>query len=138
MVRSRYRPLKRPVSLSNWCTFAVCLLALVACAGTESDFEAVESPDGKYTLIVTVTEPGLPHALHKVTAYIEARGSGTRQMLLEAPLANDGVPFTARNIGVRWISATSALVCLRPTDLPDHGIRVDVSGTPSAEIKPGC
>ena len=118
--------------------FAACLLVLVACSGTESDFESIESPDGKFTLIVTVTEPAVPHALHKVTAYIQAAGSSTRQMLLESPLANDGVPFTTRNIGVRWTGVTAALVCLRPTDLPDQGIRIDVSGTPSAEIKSGC
>ena len=118
--------------------FGPCLLLLVACGGTESDFASVESPDGKFVLIVTVTVPALPHALHKVTAYVEASGSGTRQKLLESPLANDGVPFTAKNIGVRWTSPTTALVCLRPTDLADHGIRIDVSGTPSAELKPGC
>ena len=116
----------------------VGLLFLVACAGTESDFESLESPDGKNRLIVTVTEPALPHALHKVTAYIEASGSGIRQKLLESPLANDGVPFSAKNIGVRWTSATTALVCLRPTDMADLGMRIDVSGTPSAELKPGC
>ena len=115
-----------------------CLLLFAACSTTESEFDSVESPDGKYLLIVTVTEPWLPHARHKVTAYIALRGAQHRQELVAALLANDGVPFTARNIGLRWISATTALVCLRPTDLPDRGIRIDVSATPSAEIKPGC
>jgi hypothetical protein len=114
------------------------LLCVSACSGTESDFESVGSPDGKYTLVVTVTEPALPHALHTVTAYIETRGEQGRRKLVDTPLANDGVPFTAQNIGLRWTSATTALVCLRPTDRADSGIRIDVSGTPSAEIKPGC
>ncbi len=118
--------------------FGTCLLLLIACSGNESEFQVVDSPDAKFTLIVTVTEPVMPHALHKVTLYIEARDSDIRQKLLESPLANDGVPFTAKNIGVRWTSRTTALVCLRPTDLADHGIRVDVLGVPSAELRPGC
>ena len=138
MAQARHRTQKIAASLWGRGVLVVCVMALVACSGTESDFESIESPDGKFTLIVTVTEPGLPHTLHKVTAYVEAQGSGVRQMLMESPLANDGVPFTARNIGVRWTSATTALVCLRPTDLPDNGIRIDVSGTPSAIIEPGC
>jgi hypothetical protein len=114
------------------------LLLVAACGGTESDFEVAESPDGKYTLIVTVIVPDFPHASHKVRTYITSEGAQTRQLLTETPLANDGVPFTTRNIGLRWTSATTALVCLRPTDLPDQGIRIDVSGDPSAQIKPGC
>ncbi len=136
----RYRRLGLAGKFRNFYVgvLGACALLLSACGGTESDFESVESPNGKFVLIVTVTEPALPHALHKVTAYVEATGSGIREKLLESPLANDGVPFTAKNIGVRWTSATTALVCLRPTDMADHGIRIDVSGTPSAELKPGC
>jgi hypothetical protein len=134
----RMQPPRRLIQRLRIGFFSACLLSLIACGGTESDFESIESPDGKHILIVTVTVPSLPHALHRVNTYIETRDSGIRQKLLESPLANDGVPFTAKNIGVRWTSATTALVCLRPTDLADHGIRIDVSGTPSAELKPGC
>jgi len=116
----------------------MCLVLVAGCGGTESDFESAESPDGKYTIIVTVVVPNFPHASYKVRAYITSGGGETRQLLAETPLANDGVPFTARNIGLRWTSATTALVCLRPTDLPDQGIRINVSGEPSAQIKPGC
>ena len=123
---------RRPVVLFG------CMLLLSACSGTESEFDSVGSPDGKYVLIVTVTEPPFPHARYTVSAYIALNGAQHRQKLVQTPLANDGVPFTTRNIGLRWTSATTALVCLRPTDLPDHGIRIDVSGTPRAEIKPGC
>lgn len=115
-----------------------CGIVLSACGGTESEFASVESPDGRHVLVVTVTEPALPHARHIVTTYIEVPGVADRQKVAETPLANDGVPFTAHNIGLRWTSATTALVCLRPTDRADRGIRVDVSGTPGAEIKPGC
>ncbi|MDP6183184.1 MAG: hypothetical protein QF609_05145 [Gammaproteobacteria bacterium] len=117
---------------------AAVALVSAGCGGTESEFESIESPDGRYVLIVTVTEPAFPHARHKVSAYVRAQGADDSQKLLETPLANDGVSFTARNIGLRWTSATTALVCLRPTDLADQGIRIDVSGTPTAEIRPGC
>ena len=136
--RDYYRDSMREMRRLSFSIFGVCLLLLIACGGTESDFQVVDSPDAKFMLVVTVTEPAMPHALHKVTVYIRARDSDIREKLLESPLANDGVPFTAKNIGARWTSRTTALVCLRPTDLADHGIRVEVSGVPSAELKPGC
>tara|TARA_R110002095_G_C4143458_1_gene228891 strand:- start:250 stop:675 length:426 start_codon:yes stop_codon:yes gene_type:complete len=118
----------------------VCGLTLLlsSCGGTETDFDTVTSPGGEFRLVVTVTVPALPHARHIVTAYLERESLDGREKLIETKLANDGVPFTARNIGIRWTGATTALICLRPTDLADRGIRVDVSGTPSAVIKPGC
>ena len=111
---------------------------LSGCSGTETDFETVASPGGEFRLVVTVTVPALPHARHTVTAYLEREGPNGREKLIETKLANDGVPFTDRNIGIRWTGRTTALICLRPTDLADRGIRVDVSGTPTAVIKPGC
>jgi len=116
----------------------IVILALTGCGGTESDFEIAPSPDGRYNLVVTVTVPALPYARHIVTVYLTTAGDDARRRLIETKLANDGVPFTDKNIGVRWIGKTSALVCLRPTDLADQGIRINVAGEPSAEIKPGC
>ncbi|MFT4561077.1 MAG: hypothetical protein ACI9BW_000817 [Gammaproteobacteria bacterium] len=80
----------------------------------------------------------MPHARHVVTVYVSRGDTGTPQKLIEVPLENDGVPFTDRNIGLRWTSVSRALVCLRPTDLPDQGVRVNVAGEPIAEIKPRC
>lgn len=117
---------------------ATLALVLTACGGTESDFETVASPAGEFRLAVTVTVPALPHARHTVTVYLERAGSSERERLIETKLANDGVPFTDRNIGIRWIGPGTALICLRPTDLADRGIRVNVNGTPKAVIKPGC
>lgn len=114
------------------------LLALSGCGGAERDFNISQSPDGRFELVVTVTEPALPHARHRVAVYVQKSGSPSRNKLLETKLANDGVPFTDRNIGVRWTSAISALVCLRPTDLPDRGIRINVEELPTATIKTGC
>jgi len=111
---------------------------LCACSGTESDFETVESPDGRYRLVVTVTVPALPHARHIVSAYIEPASGQERGKLVETKLANDGVPFTSHNIGIRWTGQTTALVCLRPTDRADRSIHINVAGAPSAEIRPGC
>lgn len=117
---------------------AALVLLLGACGGVETDFAAIDSPGGEFRLAVTVTVPALPHARHTVSAYLERAGSGEREMLIETKLANDGVPFTDRNIGIRWTGKTTALICLRPTDLADRGIRIDVNGTPQAVIKPGC
>lgn len=131
---------KRRARLMLWPAIkGVSLVMLLSgCGGTETEFETIPSPTGEYRLAVTVTVPALPHARHTVTAYLERGGTSEREMLIEAKLANDGVPFTDRNIGIRWTGATTALICLRPTDLADRGIRVDVNGTPKAVIKPGC
>lgn len=111
---------------------------LSGCGGTETDFETVASPTGEFRLTVTVTVPALPHARHTVTAYLERDNVDGRELLIQTKLANDGVPFTDRNIGIRWTGRTTALICLRPTDLADRGIRVNVDSTPPAEIHPGC
>jgi hypothetical protein len=111
---------------------------LVGCGGTEREFASLPSPNGTHVLVVTVTEPSLPHARHLVTVYVQMSDAGSRQKLIEVPLENDGVPFTDRNIGLRWTSASTALVCLRPTDLPDQGIRINVANQPTAEVKPRC
>ena len=39
---------------------------------------------------------------------------------------HDGVPFTAKNVAVRWTSAGKVLMCLRATDLPDRGLRIEI------------
>ncbi|MGR9090964.1 MAG: hypothetical protein ACU85U_10345 [Gammaproteobacteria bacterium] len=126
-------------AIIRWAITACGLAPLLSgCGGTETDFETVVSPTGEFRLVVTVTVPALPHARHTVTAYLERETPDGREKLIDAKLANDGVPFTDRNIGIRWTGLTTALICLRPTDLADRGIRVDVSGKPTAEIKPGC
>jgi hypothetical protein len=119
-------------------TLCIAALTLSACSGNEKDFASVASPDGGHHLVVSVTEPALPHANHIVTVYVAAADGGARQRLIETELANDGVPFTAQNIGIRWTGRTTALVCLRPTDLGDRSIQIDVSGVAHAVIKAGC
>jgi hypothetical protein len=128
------------VDVPIWPTLAmsVLLLVLSGCGGVEREFNTLRSPGGEFELVVTVTEPALPHARHRVAIYLQENGSTSRSKLLETRLANDGVPFTDRNIGVRWTSPTSALVCLRPTDLPDRGIRIRTAEPPTATIKMGC
>ena len=45
------------------------------------------------------------------------------------------MPFTTRNIAVRWVAASEVLVCLRATDLPDHGVLVDARATSATAVE---
>ena len=109
----------------------------VGCSQTESEFDRKRSPHGEADLIVTVAESALPHGKFKIFIYVALNGGAPTQ-LVATTMENDGVPFTKRNIGLKWTSATQALVCLRPTDLPDRGVFVTLGEKPSAEIRTGC
>ena len=115
----------------------VAILLGGGCAQTESEFDRKRSPHGEADLIVNVAEPILPHGKHKIVIYLAMQGAEPFK-LIETTMENDGVPFTKKNIGLRWTSATRALVCLRPTDLADQGIVVNLSDPPTAELRPGC
>ena len=111
---------------------------LCGCSGTQQEFDRATSPGGEFDLVVLETEPGLPHARHTISVIVIENASGESHTLAVEKMQNDGVPFTSRNIGLRWTSKTTALVCLRPTDIADVGIRINVNGAPSAETRPGC
>lgn len=114
------------------------LSAVIGCSQTESEFDRKRSPHGEADLIVTVAESALPHGKFKIFIYVALNG-GAPQQLIATTMENDGVPFTKKNIGLRWTSANQALVCLRPTDLPDRGVFVTLSDKkPSAELRTGC
>ena len=108
----------------------VVLVSTMAGCGTEPErlFDEIESPDGSYRLRVTVAEPRMPHGRFRVRAYLLTNGENTLQMVLDEKLENDGVPFTSQNLAVRWSGRRAVLVCLRATDLPDLGFRIDVVG----------
>ena len=108
--------------------FFVCLVSLLGCSlGEENLFQEYSSPDGRYSLRVTVTEPKIPLGPLYVTVYLlkSSENEGAKK-IFHSKLENDGVPFTATNIAVRWMSQKTALVCLRATDLPDHGIYIEL------------
>ena len=116
-------------------------MCVVAGCGTESErvFDEFESPDGSYRLRLTVAEPRLPHGRFRVRAYVLKNGDDMGQKALDEKLENDGVPFTSQNLAVRWTSARAVLVCLRTTDLPDLGFRIDiVENFPQVEIIARC
>ncbi len=117
----------------------VLVAALSACgSGEEQVFEEIESPDGAYRLRITVAEPRMPHGRFRIGAYILKRGEDTGQRVIDEKLENDGVPFTTRNLAARWTSHQSALVCLRATDLPDRGMRIDIGDTTRVEEIDQC
>ncbi len=120
-----------------WAGLPILVLSLCSCAQTESEFDRKRSPHGEADLIVTVAEPALPHGKFKIVIYLAMNGASPEQ-LLATTMENDGVPFTKKNIGLRWTSATQALVCLRPTDLADKGVFVTLGDKPTAELRTGC
>lgn len=106
---------------------ALVLVAVVlgGCGvGEEVVFGEYPAPGGSPLLRVTVAESNYPQGPRHVMAYLGA----TR--LFDTTLANDGVPFSGQNIAVRWVSPRQALVCLRATDLPDRGYRIEVTEPP--------
>lgn len=109
---------------------SVVLVCAVAGCGTEPErlFDEIESPDGSYRLRVTVAEPRMPHGRFRVRAYLLTNGEKASQVVLDEKLENDGVPFTSQNLAVRWSGRRAVLVCLRTTDLPDLGFRIDIVG----------
>ena len=120
--------------------FLVCLVLLFGCtAGEENLFQEYPSPDGLYNMRVTVTEPKMPLGPLYVTVYlINTSEIEEAKKIFHSKLENDGVPFTATNIAVRWMSYKTALVCLRATDLPDHGIYIELDESLQLSLLDDC
>jgi hypothetical protein len=107
--------------------------------GEETLFQEYPSPDGLYNMRVTVTEPRMPLGPLYVTVYlIKTSETGEEKKIFHSKLENDGVPFTATNIAVRWMSQKTALVCLRATDLPDHGIYIELDESLKLSLLEDC
>ena len=120
--------------------FALTLLTGCSEAGRTTEFDAAEAPSGEHRLIALIIEPWFPQGPHEVVLALESPPGGARQELLRTELAYDGVPFTRRNIGLRWTSARTAVVCLSATDRPDKGVRISVpeKGPAVMTLKEGC
>jgi hypothetical protein len=117
----------------------IAVASLTGCgAGEERIFDEYESPDGAWTLRVTVAEPRMPHGLFHVGAYLIKRGEAAGPKIVDERLAYDGVPFTAQNVAVRWISPGKVLMCLRATDLPDRGLRIEAAEPPRVQDVDQC
>lgn len=116
------------------------LLAGCSEAGRTTEFGAADSPSGEHRLIALIVEPWFPQGPHEVVLVLERVPGGAREELLRTELAYDGVPFTERNIGLRWTSPQTAVVCLSATDRPDKGVRIAVppGGAATAVLKEGC
>jgi len=122
---------RRPLMRLGRAFLGGLFLALVACGrGPEAPFGAFPAPGGAYTLRVAVAESNFPQGPRHVIVYLLTRDGTPGAPLIDTTLANDGVPFTAQNIAVRWVSERQALVCLRATDLPDRGLSIDVGPPP--------
>lgn len=129
-------------STNAWRPIAVLCCSYLACSACsvpeEQTFDSSASPNGRYTVTVTVTEPWIPHGRFKITAYVADEETGVTERIVTRTLENDGVPFTGKNIALRWISEHIALICLRSTDLRDEGIRITVNGKAKVEVIAEC
>jgi hypothetical protein len=115
------------------------LIAVAGCGvGPEEPFGAFPAPGGAHVLRVAVAEANFPQAPRHVRLYLLTPGTTPDAPLVDTTLADDGVPFTAQNIAVRWISPAQALVCLRASDLPDRGLRLEIGPPARVTEVPQC
>ena len=90
-------------------------LSLTSCgAGQEKLFSEYLSPDNNYMLIVKVAESRMPQGPSYVTIYLETKNNS------------------------RWVSQKVALICLRTTDLPDHGLFIEIKQSVSVRPLEEC
>ena len=114
-------------------------LSLTSCgAGQEKLFSEYLSPDNNHMLIVKVAESRMPQGPSYVTIYLETKNNSRSEQIFTSKLENDGVPFTDQNISVRWVSQKVALICLRTTDLPDHGLFIEIKQSVSVRPLEEC
>lgn len=123
-------------------TWVLTTALLAACAEADRSqiFDTVTSPHGDYILNAIVIEPWIPQGPYFVALDLTSTKNATPQRLIKTELAYDGVPFTRKNIGVRWTADYTALVCLRASDRPDQGVQITVhgDGTAVAQLRTGC
>ena len=119
---------------------ALGLIGACSDASRTQEFAAVASPHGDYTLVAAVIEPWFPQGPYLVSLALKVTASGQVQPLIKTDLAYDGVPFTTKNIAVRWTGAREALACLRASDRPDKAVQVTVAPDGQAQVimRPGC
>ena len=114
----------------------------MACSETDRSqvFDTITAPHGDYTLRAVVIEPWIPQGPYYVALDLTNTKLAVSQRLIKTKLAYDGVPFTKKNIGIRWTGDHAALACLRATDRPDQGVQITVrdDGTANAELRTGC
>ncbi len=111
----------------------LAVLLLVACSAEPPVvFSTTASPDGAWTLRITVQPGRMAQSKFRIAATLTAAGESEGVTVVDTTLENDGVPFTSTNIAARWTTASSALLCLRATDLPDRGLRIETTPTPHA------
>lgn len=128
----------------GWGVWALLMVVLLAGCSSEaertSEFDRADSPQGTHRLLALIIEPRFPQGPHEVALEVEDLASHTRRRLLQTELAWDGVPFTRRNIALRWTTPRSAVMCLSATDRPDKAVRVTVGedGEVRVEMREGC
>ena len=82
-----------------------------------------------------VIAPWFPHGPYHIALELHDQSTDTREQLLKTELAYDGVPFTKRNIGLRWTGERSAFMCLSATDRPDKGVQITLPRTGASRVE---
>jgi hypothetical protein len=122
---------------SGPCTALVLLLT--ACgAAREETLSEFTSPDGDYLLRVTLVAGAGRDGAHRVHLYLVPRGTAAGAPVVSTELANDGAPFSGKQIGLTWLAQRTVLMCLKPRGAAHHGVRVDLSDPPRVDDEVKC
>ncbi|MBK6657527.1 MAG: hypothetical protein IPG43_04935 [Proteobacteria bacterium] len=94
---------------------AALALLLTACgAAPEQTLSEFASPDGDYLLRVTLVAGAGRDGAHQVHLYLVPRGMAAGAPAVSTELANDGAPFSGKQIGLTWLAQRTVLMCLKP------------------------
>ncbi|MEM7540392.1 MAG: hypothetical protein AAF384_02275 [Pseudomonadota bacterium] len=105
--------------------------------GELSVFESSRSPRGDHEIVLHLAESSIPSGPYHIFVDVRVDG-GASMRLIETTIANDGVPPTRRDIALRWVDNTHALLCLHESDLADRGTRIIIASPPRAEQIERC
>jgi len=69
---------------------------------------------------------------------VESRGMAAGAPAVSTELANDGAPFSGKQIGLTWLAQRTVLMCLKPRGAAHHGVRVELSDPPRVDDEVKC
>ena len=113
--------------------------SLCACGGAaEQQLGEFVAPDGDYRVRATLTAGWLPRAPYVLRLYLLPRGEVQPTAVVETELATDGAPFSAAQIGFKWVAERVVMLCVKPLAVAAHGLRIELTEPPHVEPVPRC
>ncbi|MCC6709257.1 MAG: hypothetical protein IT492_17005 [Gammaproteobacteria bacterium] len=123
----------------RWGMGAALLALLCACGDApEETLSEFASPDGDYLLRVTRVAARGSDGADQIHLYLVPRGMAAGAPVVSTELANDGTPFSGRQIGLTWVAQRTVLMCLKPRGAAHHGVRVELSDPPRVDKDVQC